>query len=186
MTHKESTAELYKEGTVTPPEGIPSQIRHHSPLSSPRLQSQLQKFSSPPSDTQPLSQFVYPPQDDEVEDEEAEGIWGYLYPLDSRYGEKLVLRHRGACPAPQDLLEINSSNARLKKPKRNPRKAEEDYETNKRMAGLPAGGYLIGRHIECGTERETRRLFDVNLLTTIIRSYTRYSYSIESALPTVQ
>ncbi|KAL9105901.1 MAG: hypothetical protein Q9227_009012 [Pyrenula ochraceoflavens] len=149
MTHKESTADSYKEGTITPPEGIPSQIRHHSPLSSPRLQSQLHTLSSPPADTQPLSQFVYPPQDDEVEDEEAEGIWGYLYPMDSRYGSKLVLKARSACPAPTDVLAISNACARPRSIKGNPKNNEEFYEDRKRTKGIPSGGYLIGRHIEC-------------------------------------
>lgn len=148
MTHKESTVTetFEKEGTATPPEGRPSQIRHHSPVSSP----QLQPFSSPPSDTQPLSQFVYPPHTNAIENEEAEGIWGYLLPLDARFGEKLILKKRNACPAPIDNLAVASACARPEKVKGDPAKGEKSYESVKRKRGFPAGGYLIGRHPECG------------------------------------
>lgn len=150
MTHKGSTVteNFEKEGTATPPEGRPSQIRHHSPVSSP----QLQPFSSPPSDTQPLSQFVYPPPDNpnDIEDEEVEGVWGYLIPLDTRFGEKLVLKKRNACPAPIDTLAVANACARPEKVEGDPAKSEKSYEKEKVKRGFPAGGYLIGRHPECG------------------------------------
>ena len=148
MTHEESTAtESYKEGTVTPPEGRPSQIRHHTPQTSP----QLGGLSSPPSDTQPFSQFIFPPRDTEPEDEEAEeGIWGYLFPLDHRFGEKLVLRKRNVCPAPITPLEISHQSLKgRKKSGKSPLKSEEAYENIKMERGFPSSGYLIGRHPEC-------------------------------------
>src|SRR5436190_8678185 len=99
LTHQESTeTELHKEATVTPPEGRPSQLRHHSPVSA----ETMMPFSSPPGDTQALSQFVYPPRAlaDDVEDEAAEGVWGYLIPLDARFGNALVLKRRENCSSP--------------------------------------------------------------------------------------
>lgn len=133
---------------MTPPEGRPSQIRHHTPASSsPRLNA----LSSPPGDTQPLSQFVFPPRDlDDSDDEPDESTWGYLHPLDERLGKKLILKKRPACPAPAAPLE----KARLKHKKQdrasgNLAKDEERYEKKKSEVGFPAGGYLIGRHPEC-------------------------------------
>ncbi|KAH6839673.1 hypothetical protein BKA58DRAFT_455489, partial [Alternaria rosae] len=95
VTHKESTgdaSEGYKEGTQSPPPSKPSQARGG--------------LSSPPSDTQPFSQFVYPPDSRTyaVEDEEEEEVWGYLVPMDGRDKDVLVLRRRQACPVPQALV----------------------------------------------------------------------------------
>jgi serine/threonine-protein kinase CHEK2 len=106
-------------------------------------------LSSPPymSDTQPFSQFIPPPPIAyEVEDEEAEKVWGYLVPL---FGatEPLVLRERTACPVPAENLGKKSG--RQKVPKKHWTKKEEEYEQQKVTNGFPAGGYLIGRHPEC-------------------------------------
>jgi serine/threonine-protein kinase CHEK2 len=147
LTHRESTAtETYKEGTATPPEGRPSQIRHRTPASSPPLAS----LSSPPADTQPFSQFIYPPRDlgEDVEDEEAEGIWGYLFPMDPAHGQKLVLKRRAFCPAPIQPLEISRATIKSKANDHLGKDGEE-YEDRKRKVGFPTSGYLIGRHPEC-------------------------------------
>ncbi|KAI9714054.1 MAG: hypothetical protein M1812_006501 [Candelaria pacifica] len=150
LTRAESTTtEHYKEATVTPPEGRPSQIRHRTPISSPPPQG----LYSPPSDTQPLSQFIYPPEalSDEVEDEEAEGVWGYLLPLDSKFGATLVLKRRTACPVPsRDGFGKGSGsrNGGGASEGNKLEKEEEDFEQSKEK-GIPAGGYLIGRHPEC-------------------------------------
>ncbi|MCJ1397106.1 hypothetical protein MMC11_000298 [Xylographa trunciseda] len=141
--------EAYREGTVTPPDGPQDHVRHHTPVSSP----QLQGLSSPPQDTQAFSQFVYPPQSwsEDVVDEEVEGVWGYLIPLDRKFGDILVLRKRTACPAPMP----NSSFGRGNDKRANGNlshsyvEEEEKYEENKRNLGFPAGGYLVGRHPEC-------------------------------------
>ena len=154
LTHRESTTtEDYKEATVSPPEGRPSQIHHRTPISSP---SQV-GLSSPPSDTQVLSQYYVPPKSlsYEVEDEEAEGVWGYLVPIDHVFGETLVLRARAACPAPYPSTGFGKGDTSRGKGKsgasaKNYVKEEKDYERNKRTMGFPAGGYLIGRHPECG------------------------------------
>lgn len=154
LTHRESTVtEEYKEATISPPEGRPSQIRHRTPVSSP---SQV-GLSSPPSDTQALSQYYVPPKSlsYEVEDEEAEGVWGYLVPIDHIFGETLVLRARAACPAPYPSNNFgkggeNRGRAEQKKKPNIYAKEELDYESNKRTMGFPASGYLIGRHPECG------------------------------------
>jgi hypothetical protein len=103
---------------------------------------------SPPSDTQPYSQFLPPPPISyEVEDEEAEGVWGYLVPLDG-VSEPLVLRRRAACPVPQ--TKVGRTDGKSAVPRDEYLKQEESYEKEKAEKGIPAGGYLIGRHPECG------------------------------------
>ena len=81
-------------------------------------------------------------------------MWGYLIPLDARFGDTLVLKKRGACPAPVAPLEIStngkSKGSRDERGTRNHKKDEENYEKTKLSVGFPAGGYLIGRHPECG------------------------------------
>ena len=136
-----------KDGTVTPPEGRPSQIKHHTPASSPRLNP----LSSPPGDTQQLSQFIFPPQDsDESDDEPDEITWGYLLPLDERFGKKLTMKKRPSCPAPPTTLEISTGENKVQsRATANLAKGEEIYEKTKREVGYPAGGYLVGRHPEC-------------------------------------
>ncbi|KAL1977675.1 hypothetical protein VTN31DRAFT_534 [Thermomyces dupontii] len=88
--------------------------------------------SSQPGDTQPFSQFVYPPRAfaDEVEDEAAEGVWGYLLPLNEKSGKALVLRKRDNCCAADGSTRKNT-------------------KQGKNKPTLPPGGYLIGRHREC-------------------------------------
>ena len=155
LTHQESTAtEEYKELTASPPEGRPSQIRHRTPpVSSPVRHSQ--GLSSPPSDTQAFSQFIIPPKSfsHEVNDEEAEGVWGYLVPVDNVFGDTLVCRNRSACPAPYpngDFGKGTAKRARGRTGVTSYAKEEVEYEKTKRMLGFPSGGYLIGRHPECG------------------------------------
>jgi serine/threonine-protein kinase Chk2 len=147
LTHQESTVtETYKQGTASPPASRTSQIRHPTPQASPPLAP----FSSPPADTQPFSQFVYPPRDlgDDVEDEEAEGIWGYLFPTNPEHGLKLVLKRRAFCPAPVQPLQTSKPTIKTK-PRHTFSKDEEAYEEQKEKKGFPASGYLIGRHPEC-------------------------------------
>ena len=148
LTHLESTTtETYKDGTVTPPEGRPSQIRHHTPASSPRFNLP----SSPPDDTQPFSQFLFPPRDLNDSDEEAdENTWGYLLPSDQRLGNKLTMKKRPSCPAPTAPLKTGKLNHKTRPSATgNLAKDEEKYENTKREVGFPAGGYLVGRHPEC-------------------------------------
>lgn len=155
LTHQESTkSEDYKELTASPPEGRPSQIRHRTPptLSPPHF---TQGLSSPPSDTQAFSQFLIPPNahSHEVEDEEAEGVWGYLVPVDPTFGDTLVCRTRVACPAPYPTSSFgkgtkNRAKAQVKTATY--LDEEKQYEDEKLFSGFPGGGYLIGRHPECG------------------------------------
>ena len=151
LTHQASTAtEEYKELTASPQ---PSQLRHRTPpLSSPVHPSQ--GLSSPPGDTQALSQFLVPPKSIayEVEDEEAEGVWGYLVPLDDVFGKTLVCRSRAACPAPYPSGDFGRGTTKRAKgqTRSNYVKEEIAYEKEKRVLGFPSGGYLIGRHPECG------------------------------------
>lgn len=161
-----------RDSTPPPPEGRPSQIRHRTPNASPTRDSQggsnIQGpftqsgyntqggLSSPPSDTQAFSQFIFPPDtlSHEVDDEEAEGIWGYLVPVDAVFGDTLVLKQRAACPAPCPKSGFGrGTKARAKgKAGVNFNQQEADYEKHKATEGWPAGGYLIGRHVECGKQ----------------------------------
>ena len=151
LTHHESTnTESLRGGTVTPPEGRPSQIHHRTPVSSPP------RLSSPPLETQQFSQFVLPSQSlsHDIIDEEEEGVWGYLIPLDAQFGDTLVLRKRTACPAPtpeDDFGKGSMKRGQGKTPSKHYKEQEEVYEETKRRKGFPAGGYLVGRHPECGT-----------------------------------
>ncbi|KAI9841456.1 MAG: hypothetical protein M1837_000674 [Sclerophora amabilis] len=148
LTHKESTTtDEWKEGTITPPEGRPSQIRHRTPVSSPPIQS----LSSPPQDTQAFSQTVNADSISRVlEDEAIEGVWGYFVPLDSKFGGTIPLKKRTACPRPPV-----KSNARKATPRRDQdptggsQTAEEEPSEEGKESCIPAGGYLIGRHPEC-------------------------------------
>lgn len=96
-----------------------------------------------------FSQFIYPPQglSHEVQDEEGEGVWGYLLPVDHNIGDTLVLRRRSACPMPKTKAMKSSGRQKVKKGEWE--RQEEKYEETK-IEGKAAGGYLIGRHPECG------------------------------------
>lgn len=150
VTHQESTssAEAYKEATATPPEGRPSQLHH-------REGNEGIGFSSPPQDTQAFSQFAYPTAalSEHVKDEMEEGVWGYLLPLDQKYGKSLVLKKRNACPLPDaaGLSTLGKDDGKKTKSGKGKdyEKEEEAYE-NTKFKGIASGGYLIGRHPECG------------------------------------
>lgn len=148
MTHHDSTAtDIQKAVTITP-EG--------RRIASPE-ESSLPVFSSPPGDTQALSQFVYPPRAfaDDVEDEAAEGVWGYLIPLDDRAGHALVLKKRNSCDSGscgQTDREATSS------PSRSAKKQSKTYKKPEvaKSPAYPPSGYLIGRHPECGKLRPSQ------------------------------
>lgn len=144
LTGDDSSIERYKEATATPPNGRPSQVAHRTPEEP--LDSHFS--SPPPNDTQAFpSQFVDPQAalSDEVEDELKEGVWGYLFPLDTKYGRCVVLRKRATCPMPDTISETEP----VKKSKEDRvLQQEESYEQTK-IKGVPSGGYLIGRHPEC-------------------------------------
>lgn len=147
----EPAAELIKEATATPPEGRPSQVSHRDPEEN---YSQRHVFSSPPQDTQAFaSQQIDPnaPLSDEVEDEVKEGVWGYLFPMDTRYGGRcVVLRKRANCPLAGTVAEEVAPKKRGRKGQRAAIKEEQSFDQT-RVNGNAAGGYLIGRHPECGT-----------------------------------
>jgi serine/threonine-protein kinase Chk2 len=85
---------------------------------------------------------------DEVEDEVKEGVWGYLFPLDTRHGGRcVVLKKRTTCPCPDDLE--NTLLESKQQHNKSELEQEETYEKSK-IKGEPSGGYLIGRHPECG------------------------------------
>lgn len=150
ITHKESTGTTdndHKEGTVTPP-----------PQSQAKPSQTKNGLSSPPSDTKQSdtqaftqhSQFVYPSQARSyaVDDEEGEQVWGYLVPLDADSGDVMVLRRREACPVPESVVGPKTGTEKVATHEYE--KQEEHYEKEKQEKGVTAGGYLIGRHRECG------------------------------------
>lgn len=137
-----------KEATATPPAGRPIQLSQTHPESQ---YSQSQVLGSPPNDTQAFSQLpdIDRPLSDDVEDEVKEGVWGYLFPLDHRHGGQcVVLRRRAACPLP-DTVEQAVGSKRGKRGQKALIKEEHELDKTK-VKGLPSGGYLIGRHPECG------------------------------------
>ncbi|KAI0404291.1 SMAD/FHA protein kinase [Xylaria palmicola] len=147
VTHLTDSSEIYKEPTAEPPEGRPSQVTHRSPDDT---FSQAQRFSSPLEATQafPSSQYVdaNAALSDQVEDEVKEGVWGYLLPVDMRYGGSIVLRKRSICPRSKDIGGALGS----KRSSKGALEQEAAYEkTNTTKEGTPSEGYLIGRHPEC-------------------------------------
>lgn len=111
--------------------------------------SQNPALSSPPHDTQAApSQLVdqNAALSDEVEDEVKEGVWGYLFPLDTQYGRCVVLKKRHSCPLPD---AVSGSKPVKEGDVHGPLEQEETFEKTKTGKGVPAGGYLIGRHPEC-------------------------------------
>lgn len=71
--------------------------------------------------------------------------------MDDASDDVLVLRRRAACPVPSD--KVGQASGTDKVAKDHFKKQEENYETEKRDYGINAGGYLIGRHRECGKLR---------------------------------
>lgn len=152
VTRKETTTDdddddVGETGTVPPPSRREEIQQRATPVSSPPPPSQVHGLSSPPSDTQPFSQFIPPPPVAyEVKDEQEEGVWGYLVPVDG-VTDPLVLRDRTACPVP--VQRLGKATGRQKVDQKHWAKKEDEYEQDKRVNGIPAGGYLIGRHPEC-------------------------------------
>lgn len=151
VTHvsADDSGTLFKEGTATPPEGRPSQVLPRGEEAYSQLQAFSQGFSSPPQDTQAFpSQLIdsNEPYSKEVKDETKEGVWGYLFPMNTQYGGKcVVMKKRAACPMPDTVEDVVPK----KKGKQALREEEVSYEETKKN-GVPSGGYLIGRHPECG------------------------------------
>jgi serine/threonine-protein kinase Chk2 len=150
--HTDDYSEVNKDSAVTSPE----KKENESTPKKSEDNSQSQALSSPPQDTQPLSQFAdrHPAISDDIEDEIREGVWGYLVPLDPKYGDKpIVLKKRSACPLPHTVSDVakkeNENNTNDKNGKSAAMKDEETFE-KKKEKGAPSGGYLIGRHPECG------------------------------------
>ncbi|KAK4499970.1 hypothetical protein PRZ48_008156 [Zasmidium cellare] len=134
------------EETITPVVQ-PIHEQRATPPSDSQRPNRYGNLSSPPSDTQPYSQFLPPPPVSyEVSDEEKEGVWGYLVPT-AGFQQPLVLRKRAACPVP--AFPNNKPDGKQKVPKQQWKADEEKYEAEKAVNGVPAGGYLIGRHPEC-------------------------------------
>ena len=141
----ENTPEFDKETTATPPQDRPSQAARRRGEDN---HSQGLAFSSPPQDTQAFSQQDIDPNAPLVEgvDELKEGVWGYLLPLDTRFVRApVVLKKRVVCHPPASSAESATT-------------AKNGAKGNRRVSGkaqgqkdnAAAGGYVIGRHPECG------------------------------------
>lgn len=110
--------------------------------------SQNPRFSSPQEATQAFpSQVVDPnvPLFHEVKDEVKEGVWGYLFPLDTRYGKCHVLKKRTSCPNPEGAGDTPA----LPSSSRGTRRGRTPQVASPKPNSMPSGGYLIGRHPEC-------------------------------------
>jgi serine/threonine-protein kinase Chk2 len=150
----------FKEATATPPGGGHSQIEHRNGDAG---FSQINPFSSPPGDTQAFSQYVESQAalSDEVQDEVKEGVFGYLFPLDTRYGGRcLVMRERACCPQPETVAKAIPGTVSKKRGQKALVEQEKDFE--KSQNGLASGGYLIGRHPECGESLRFPPLMMIN------------------------
>lgn len=77
---------------------------------------------------------MYPPRAfaDDVKDEDAEGVWGYLLPLDEKGNGPLVLRTRNGCGNDDGTTKAKGKKSQISKSAKSP------------------GGFLVGRHPECG------------------------------------
>ncbi|KAF2861115.1 Pkinase-domain-containing protein [Piedraia hortae CBS 480.64] len=84
----------------------------------------------------------------EVEDEEEEGVWGYLVPIFGT-SDVLVMRHRSSCPVPASSTGTDQLTGTERVTRGKWRQLEADYEEKKAASDAPASGYLIGRHPEC-------------------------------------
>ncbi|WPH01565.1 lanosterol 14-alpha-demethylase [Acrodontium crateriforme] len=137
-----------KDATLSPPPKPNPVQQRATPETSPVLSSQTPNgLSSPPSDTQAFSQFVPPaPISYEVEDEESEGVWGYLVPI-TGFAKPLVLKRRAACPNPRQNSGRKTNGRQPVDPKH---WLQDELEgEKKKITNSPASGFLIGRHPEC-------------------------------------
>ena len=145
-TTKEPSLNEAVNGSVSPPS--PS-LTPSAPFAGPPYQENNGSSPYSGSQTQPFSQVIYPPLTFayEVEDEEAEGVWGYLIPIDGKsagYGT-LVMKDREVCMA-GDSERVKEGVVVSPKKYADEEKAIE----NGKEAKSPSRGYLIGRHPECG------------------------------------
>ncbi len=148
VTHlaSETPTEFDKETTATPPQERPSQLARRR---GEENHSQGLAFSSPPQDTQAFSQQDIDPNAPLVDgvDELKDGVWGYLLPLDTRFVRApVVLKKKGACPLPTSSAETATT---AKNGARGGRKTP-GKEQGQKDCSPTAGGYIIGRHPECG------------------------------------
>ena len=142
------STEFINEGTVSPPDGGQDMANPALYATSPHRPDNA---VSPPPDTQQLSQFVIPPQgiSHEVEDEVAEGVWGYLIPIgSSQHQDAVVLKKRAVCPVA--LPNATSRQTRSVTRSQGTAPANSRQNESRRQKGSPSSGYIIGRHPECG------------------------------------
>ena len=160
-----SSAAIRNESMITQPDkGTLSPPHNGRAVANTDAQPQfrIDNINSPPPDTQELSQFVNPIQSisHEVEDEEAEGVWGYLIPIGfSQHQEAVVLKKRDKCGV---VLPTRRSRRKGTPVISQDNTIEnESPQERPRPRGSPSSGYIIGRHPECGksTEAYSHTLF---------------------------
>jgi len=103
------------------------------------------------SQTQPFSQIIFPSHSlaYEVDDEEKEGVWGYLIPVDgktSKYGTLIMKERLGCSKEEADTMKAKEKQVVSKDEYKS---QEHEVEKNKQDEP-PSQGYLLGRHPECG------------------------------------
>jgi hypothetical protein len=90
-----------------------------------------------------------------------------------------VLRRRAACPVPGTM--VGKTTGKEKTASNEYKKQEEDYEHEKQENGIAAGGYLIGRHRECGKSWSHEFAEDLNLTDVQIASSTHSLFRTDTA-----
>ena len=174
-----------KDPTPTPTPKTAAEHRHVvTPRKAEDPREISQALSSPSQDTQSLSQSVDSQTAavaDEEDDEIQEGVWGYLVPLDPEYGDKpLVLKKRNACSLPGST-EMNTDKKAVDRKNKSATSRDEAYERTK-IGGSPSGGYLIGRHPECGEVLGRCGIFALEALIPC-RYCRQRSHCFEPSLP---
>jgi serine/threonine-protein kinase Chk2 len=82
-----------------------------------------------------------------VDNEESEGVWGYLVPIDAKSAKfgTLVLKQRETC------MQSDPDKGKERSPvPREKYKEQENAIEKKKETNSPSRGYLLGRHPECG------------------------------------
>ena len=72
-----------------------------------------------------------------------------LLSLDAKYSCSFVLRKRSACPVPRGINNFGKDGGKDGGNGKDFEQEEAMYEETK-LTGIASGGYLIGRHPECG------------------------------------
>lgn len=85
--------------------------------------------------------------------------------MDQKYGKSLVLKKRNACPLPDKSSTFGQDDSKkeFKKGKGKDFEKEEEAYENTKFKGIASGGYLIGRHPECGKLIRRHLKLEINI-----------------------